>query len=48
VLAAWLAADLTERRVVIAEQVDRIVVGKGNRGGPHDSLHNIRVFWRED
>jgi DNA invertase Pin-like site-specific DNA recombinase len=48
VLAAWLAADLNERRVVIAEQVDRIVVGKGKRGGPHDSLHNIEIFWRED
>ena len=48
VRAAWLAADTAERRAVIREQVDRIVVGPGKRGGKHATMHNVEVIWRED
>jgi DNA invertase Pin-like site-specific DNA recombinase len=48
VRAAWLAADAAERRTVVREQVDRIVVGPGKPGGRHATMHNVEIAWRED
>jgi site-specific DNA recombinase len=46
--AAWVAADPEERRTVIREQVERIVVGPCPPGGHHTPMHDVAVFWRKD
>lgn len=48
VRAAWLAADTEERRTVIREQVDRIVVGPAKPGGRPAPTHNVEITWRND
>jgi hypothetical protein len=48
VRAAWLAADTAERRTVIREQVEKIVVGPGKPGGKRATMHNVEIIWRED
>ncbi len=49
VRAAWIALeDAADRRTVIREQVDRIVVGPATPGGRRSVMHNVEVFWRED
>lgn len=48
VRAAWIAADTEDRRIVIREQVERIVVGPSPPGGHHTPMHNVQIKWRED
>jgi hypothetical protein len=43
-----LRMDVADRRTVIKEQVDRIVVGPGKPGGRPATMHNVEIFWRED
>ena len=49
VRAAWIALeDVADRRTVIREQVEAIVVGPATPGGRRSVMHNVEVFWRED
>jgi hypothetical protein len=52
VLDAWAGLDTEGRRIVIAEQVERITVGPGLPGllpgGKPAVTHNVTVTWRKD
>jgi len=52
VISAWAALDTQGRRIVIAEQIERITVGPGLPGllpgGKPAVTHNVTVIWRKD
>jgi hypothetical protein len=52
VISAWADLDTQGRRVVIAEQIERITVGPGLPGllpgGKPAVTHNVEIGWRKD